>query len=79
MADLARLDLTPQERERFGAEFNKIVNYCGELQRLMLEGEMKLAYPCPRTPDAPRDYDIKVEELSKDLKQGYFRIPPWLA
>jgi aspartyl/glutamyl-tRNA(Asn/Gln) amidotransferase C subunit len=79
VADLARLDLTGEERKRFGAEFEKIVAYFAQLQKLELEGEMLLGYPCPRIEDKPRDYDIKVEELTKHLKQGQFHIPPWLA
>lgn len=79
VADLARLELTSQEQKRFGAEFEKIVAYFAELQRLKLEGELFLGYPCPRTPDEPRDYVIEVEKLSKHLKDGYFKIPPLLA
>lgn len=79
VADLARLELTEEERKRFGAEFEKIVAYFAQLQKLELEGEMMLGYPCPRIPDDPREYDIKVEELTKHLKQGQFHIPPWLV
>ena len=79
VADLARLELTGEERKRFGTEFGKIVAYFAQLQKLELEGEMLLPYPCPRIPDKPRDYDIKVEELTKHLKQGQFHIPPWLV
>jgi aspartyl/glutamyl-tRNA(Asn/Gln) amidotransferase C subunit len=79
IADLARLQLTEEERKRFGAEFEKIVAYFAQLQKLKLEGEMVLPYQCPRAPDKPRDYDIKVEELTEHLKDGQFHIPPWLA
>lgn len=79
IADLARLELTEEERERFGAEFESIVAYFAELQKLQLKGEMVLGYPCPRVEDKPRDYDIKVEELTEHLKDGQFHIPPWLA
>ena len=31
VADLARLDLTPEQKERFGADLGNIVNYIAEL------------------------------------------------
>lgn len=79
VASLARMELTAQERERFGAELEKITAYFAELQKLELAGEMILPYPCPRIPDDPREYDIKVAELCKYLKEGQFHVPPWLA
>jgi len=79
VAELARLELKAEERERFGAEFEAITAYFAQLQRLSLEGEFALGYPCPRADDEPLDCDIKIEELSANLKEGYFQIPPWLA
>ncbi|MBN2380011.1 aspartyl/glutamyl-tRNA amidotransferase subunit C [candidate division WOR-3 bacterium] len=79
VADLARLDLTEKETERFGAEFDKILAYFSELQEMKMEGEILLPYPCPRAPDDPSSCDIDIEGLSRHLKEGYFLIPPWLA
>lgn len=79
VASLARLELKEGERERFSKEFEVIVAYFAELQKLTLEGEMTLDYPCPRFEDEPGDYDIDVGKLSNDLKEGYFKIPPLLA
>jgi aspartyl/glutamyl-tRNA(Asn/Gln) amidotransferase C subunit len=79
VAELARLSLNEEERERFGPEFGKIVAYFSELQQLMLEGEMTLGYPCPRFEDVPVEYDIDIHRLSKNLKEGYFKIPPLLT
>lgn len=79
VADLARLGLSTEEQERFGKEFEKIVAYFAELQKMKLEGEMTLPFPCPRFEDKPRDFDIKVEDLTKNLKQDQIQIPPWLA
>lgn len=79
VAELARLELTPAERARLGKEFEQITAYFMELQRLTLKGEMTLGYPCPRVSDVPRDYDIKIGELTSHLKDGQFHIPPWLA
>jgi aspartyl/glutamyl-tRNA(Asn/Gln) amidotransferase C subunit len=79
IASLARMELTEAERERLGTEFEKITAYFADLQKLQLEGEMTLGYRCPRVEDTPRDYDIKIEELTEHLKDGQFHIPPWLA
>jgi len=79
IASLARMELTEAERERLGAEFEKITAYFADLQKLQLEGEMTLDYPCPRVADESRDCDIKIEELTDHLKDGQFHIPPWLA
>lgn len=79
VAELARLELKSGERQRFGTEFERITAYFAQLQKLSLEGKITFPYPCPRTPDRPRDYEIKVEKLSEYLKDGYFKIPPLLA
>jgi aspartyl/glutamyl-tRNA(Asn/Gln) amidotransferase C subunit len=79
VAQLARLELKSGERQRFGAEFERITAYFAQLQKLQLKGEMLLGYLCPRMPDKPRSYDIEPEKLSKHLKDGYFKIPPLLA
>lgn len=79
VAELARLNLSEEERERFGSEFEKIVAYFSELQQLMLGGEMTLEYPCPRFDDVPVGYDIDINRLSRNIKQGYFKIPPLLT
>lgn len=79
VADLARLELSDEEKVRLSKELEKITAYFAELQRLTLEGEFNLGYPCPRVPDESRDYDIKIEELSSHIKDGLFQIPPWLA
>ncbi|MBD3285785.1 hypothetical protein GF359_04925, partial [candidate division WOR-3 bacterium] len=76
---LARLDLTEEEREKFGSELEKIAAYFSQLQDLGMQGEMIQPYRCPLSPDSPREYDIKVEDFTEHIKEGYFLIPPWLA
>ncbi len=78
VAALARIDLTSEESLRFAFEFEKITAYFSELQKLQLEGEMLLDYPCPRIKDKPRDHNIDIEKLSKYLKNGQFSVPAWL-
>ncbi|MBE6385955.1 MAG: Asp-tRNA(Asn)/Glu-tRNA(Gln) amidotransferase subunit GatC [Lentisphaerae bacterium] len=38
VADLARLELTPEQKERFGADLGNIVNYIAELSEVDVEG-----------------------------------------
>jgi len=79
VADLARLELNDTEKEKLGREFDKITAYFTQLHKIELGGEMNLGYPCPRAPDSPMDYEIKIEELTSNLKNGHFRTPPWLV
>ena len=79
VSGLARIELTVSEQDRFVMEFERITAYFTELQRLELKGEMLLGYPCPRSDDIPRDYDLEIRDLTNHLKEGLFYIPPWLA
>ena len=38
VADLARLELTPEQKELFGADLGNIVNYIAELSEVDVEG-----------------------------------------
>ncbi len=76
VAALARIELSVEERGNLSREFETIVAYFAELQKLTLEGEMALDYPCPCYPDVPIEYDIDIDKLSKHTKEGYFTIPP---
>lgn len=78
VAELARLKLTPEEKERFGSEFEPITAYFAQLQRENLKGRLHIPFPCPLHADEPADCQIKIEELSENIKQGFFRIPPLL-
>jgi len=79
VALLARLELTEEERGKFGSEFEKITAYFAELQKMGISGELVLPYSCPLSSDNPREYDIKLEDLTRHIKDGQVLIPPWLA
>jgi aspartyl-tRNA(Asn)/glutamyl-tRNA(Gln) amidotransferase subunit C len=82
VARLARLALTDDEVERFGAQLNAILEAVGKVAELDLESVEPTAHPLELVnvwaEDEPRP-SLPVEEAlanAPDREGGFFRVPP---
>lgn len=82
VARLSRLDLSEEERERFGAQLGSILDYVRQLEALDLTGVPATAHVLPVT-NVLRD-DVPGSSLPRDevlanapaFEDGYFVVPP---
>jgi len=82
IANLARLKLTDEERERFRQQLSAILEYAARLQALDTAGisptASVLSQSAPGRPDIPRP-GLSLAELfanAPDTEAEQFRIPP---
>ena len=81
IARLAKLELTPEETERFTADLNQVLEHVTQLSAWDVEGIEPMYHPLP-TDDATRA-DIPGESLSNEAalanapasEDGQFRVP----
>ncbi len=82
IARLARLGLTPEDREKFAGQLNEILVYMEKLEELDVEGVEPMAHvldlknvlrdDCPR-PGIDRG---EILDNAPEQYEGYFRVPP---
>jgi aspartyl-tRNA(Asn)/glutamyl-tRNA(Gln) amidotransferase subunit C len=84
IAHLARLRLTPQEKERYRQQLSAILDYAARLQALDTSGIPPTASVLPPRsmlrPDQPRP-GLTLEEVlgnAPDVEADQFRVPPVL-
>lgn len=72
VANLARLELTPEEAERLGAQLDQVLGYVAQLNQLDVSHVEPMAHPLPRVnvtrPDEPRP-SLAVEEALRNAPQ----------
>ena len=82
VARLARLELSEEELERFGAQLSAILEAVGKVAELDLEGIEPTAHPLDLVnvwaEDEPRP-SLSLEDAlanAPDRERGFFRVPP---
>lgn len=82
VARLARLDLTPEELERYGKQFETLLRYFDAIRSVDVSGVEPMVYPLDRRnvlrDDAPRDTAPREEILrNAPASHGgeFFRVP----
>jgi len=84
IAELARLELSAEERERFRQQLSAILEYAARLQQLDTQGIAPTASVLPARsvlrPDEPGPCLTTTELLrnAPEVEQGQFRVPPVL-
>ena len=84
VARLARLALTPEEMERYGAQLGAILEHAASLQALATDGVPPTAHPLPMLnalrPDEVEETLDRDEVLAQapDREGPYFRVPPFM-
>ena len=84
VARLARLALTPEEMERYGAQLGAILEHAESLRALDLGGVPPTAHPLPmlnalRADEVEEPLDREeVLAQAPDREGPYFRVPPFL-
>lgn len=81
IAMLARLEFNESELDRFTDQFNKIIEFIGQLQKVDTEGVEPTSHPIDvKTPF--REDEVrscldpgKVAALGPDVDSGFFRVP----
>ncbi len=82
VARLSRLDLSPEERERFRSQLGSILDYVRQLQALDLTDVPATAHALPMTnvlrddvpgPSLPRE---EVLAAAPAVEDGFFVVPP---
>lgn len=82
IANLARLDLTKEEKEKFGKQLEDILKYIEKLNQLDTKDIKPTAHVIPmknvwREDKAKPSLDRKViEKLMKYMENGFFKVPP---
>lgn len=80
IAELAKLALTPEEKERYREQLSAILDYADTLQALDVEGIEPMAHAAMLTnvtrPDAPEPSCPREDILSNapDAQEGQFRV-----
>ena len=81
VARLARLALTPEEMERYGAQLGAILEHAASIQAVATEGVLPTAHPLPMLnalrPDEVEETLDREEVLAQapDREGPYFRVP----
>jgi len=81
VARLARLDLTPEERDRFGPQLTMILEHARKVGEVAADDVPPTSHPVPRSnvyrADEPRPCLTHDEALSNapDPFEGRFRVP----
>ncbi|MBM3695825.1 MAG: Asp-tRNA(Asn)/Glu-tRNA(Gln) amidotransferase subunit GatC [Actinobacteria bacterium] len=84
VARLARLALTPDEMEAYGAQLGAILEHAASLQALDIQGVPPTAHPLPMLnalrPDEVEETLEREEVLAQapDRDGPYFRVPPFM-
>lgn len=85
IADLARLNLTPEEKERFRVQLSAILEYAARLQAVDTAGIPPTAIVLPGAAILRADepgVGLSTRETLKnapDARQNQFRVPPVLG
>ncbi len=81
VAKLARLSLTEEQLELYGAQLDQILDHAERIQAMPTDGVPPTSHPFPMTnsfradeitPSLDRD---EVLEQAPDIQGGYFRVP----
>jgi len=81
VADLARLELSPEEQEEFTAQLNAILEYMDQLNELETSGVEPTSHVLPLRNVLREDVagpSLTVEEVlanAPDQEQGHFKVP----
>jgi aspartyl-tRNA(Asn)/glutamyl-tRNA(Gln) amidotransferase subunit C len=81
VARLARLALTPEEKERFGRQLALILQHADRVSEVAAEDVAPTSHPVPRSnvfrPDEPRPCLDHEEALANapEAESGRFRVP----
>jgi aspartyl-tRNA(Asn)/glutamyl-tRNA(Gln) amidotransferase subunit C len=81
VARLARLELTPEERERFRRQLGLILEHAERVRELAAEDVPPTSHPIPRAnvmrPDAPEPTLSQEEALAgaPEVEDGRFKVP----
>jgi aspartyl-tRNA(Asn)/glutamyl-tRNA(Gln) amidotransferase subunit C len=84
IAELARLRLSAEEKERYGEQLSDILDYAARLQALDTSGILPTSSVLPARsklrPDEPRPGLSTQEALSNapEVEENQFRVPPIL-
>jgi aspartyl-tRNA(Asn)/glutamyl-tRNA(Gln) amidotransferase subunit C len=84
VARLARMGLTAEELESYGAQLQDILEHAAEVQALPTDGVEPTAHPLPmvnahRPDEAGQTLDRdEVLAAAPDAVDGYFRVPAFL-
>ncbi len=81
VAKLARLSLTEEQLELYGAQLDQILDHAERIQAMPTEGVPPTSHPFPMT-NAFRDDEVtpsldrdEVLQQAPDVEGGYFRVP----
>lgn len=81
VAELARIELTEEEKEKFTKQLGDIVEYVDQLNELDTKNIDPMAHPCPITNVMRADricYDNTREELLENAPEeedSFFKVP----
>jgi aspartyl-tRNA(Asn)/glutamyl-tRNA(Gln) amidotransferase subunit C len=81
IAQLARLDLTPEEVERFTPQLNRVLEHAAELAEVDVGGVVPVGgvsqWTAPLRPDEPVKDDLTSppSTLSEYFTAGFFTVP----
>jgi aspartyl-tRNA(Asn)/glutamyl-tRNA(Gln) amidotransferase subunit C len=81
VAQLARLELSPDEVQRFTEQLNTILTHVAELEAADVESigfvHTPAAWPAPLRPDLPGADSLGAapESLSRQWESGFFTVP----
>ena len=81
VAQLARLDLTPEEVERFTPQLNRVLEHAAELAEVDIGGVAPVGgvseWPAPmRADETDKDaLHFAVKQLSEYFASGFFTVP----
>lgn len=81
IAQLARLDLTPEEVERFTPQLNRVLDHAAELAEVDVGGVAPVGgvseWYAPLRPDEPRKDGLAfpADQLSEYFAAGFFTVP----
>ncbi len=81
IARLARLDLTPEEVERFTPQLNRVLAHAAELAEVDVGGVVPVGgvseWTAPLRADEPTKDELRIppEQLSEFFAAGFFTVP----
>ncbi|MBK8284021.1 MAG: Asp-tRNA(Asn)/Glu-tRNA(Gln) amidotransferase subunit GatC [Ahniella sp.] len=81
LADLARLELSPELENRLADDLEKLLGLVSELQQVDVSGVLPMAHPQAERATLRSDIVTEtdrvdaLERLAPDMSQGLFRVP----
>lgn len=81
VANLARIELTEEEKEKFTKQLGDVIKYVEQLNEVDTLGIEPMAHPCPEfnvTREDIVDYPCSKEELLHNApseENGFFKVP----